>query len=252
MWLESGWSRREGVNSREGEVHFGPAEKSAVLAEDADKKLYMDRTWFAAAVLALAPAAIPAQTRLPKAGLFDKNSPHGNINGLGCKACHAPHNGSVVNGLGDAATGRLLLWSQKFTTQTFGTYDSLTMQTKAAEVGGAAPAKTDARTYSYLCMSCHDGVTTPSVMTANSQHAVGNPNGSFGLENDHPVNVSHDPVKNPSLNTVANVQKTGLVLFGLTNTLQCATCHDPHNQTNAPYLRIDNSARSALCMVCHL
>jgi predicted CXXCH cytochrome family protein len=212
----------------------------------------MDRTYIAAAVLLLVPSVIPAQTQLAKSGLFDKNSPHGNISGLGCKACHAPHSGSAANGLGDAATGKLLLWSQRFSTQTFGTYSSLTLQSKPAEVGGVAPAAADARLYSYLCMSCHDGVTTPAVMSANNVNAIASPSNSLGLENDHPVNMSYDPVKNPSLNSVSNVQKAGLVLFGGSSTVQCATCHDPHNQTNAPYLRIDNSGRSPLCLTCHL
>lgn len=119
----------------------------------------------------------------------------------------------MVNGLGDAATGKLLLWSQRFTTQTFGTYGSPTRQSKPGEVGGATPAVTDARVYSCLCMSCHDGVATPTVMPASNLRAMANPANSFGLENDHPVNMRYDPAKNPSLNSVANVKKAGLVLF---------------------------------------
>jgi predicted CXXCH cytochrome family protein len=89
-------------------------------------------------------------------------------------------------------------------------------------------------------------------MSANNLNAIANPSNSLGLENDHPVNMSYDPVKNPSLNSVSSVQKAGLVLFGGNNTVQCGTCHDPHNQTNSPYLRIDNNGRSPLCLTCHL
>ena len=37
-------------------------------------------------------------------------------------------------------------------------------------------------------------------------------------------------------------------LFG--GTVQCASCHDPHDNTNAPFLRKTNTA-SALCSTCH-
>ena len=32
--------------------------------------------------------------------------------------------------------------------------------------------------------------------------------------------------------------------------ITCATCHDPHSNTNSPFLRLDNSA-NALCLDCH-
>ena len=32
--------------------------------------------------------------------------------------------------------------------------------------------------------------------------------------------------------------------------ITCATCHDPHSNTNSPFLRLDNSA-DALCLDCH-
>lgn len=177
-------------------------------------------------------------------------SPH-DVGGQGCKSCHAPHNGSQANGLGDQSTGKTLLWSQKLSNITFGTYDSPSMQNKTTEIGGIPLANTENRMYSLLCMSCHDGVTTPTVIGPTDDHAVGNVANSFGLTNDHPVNMNHDPSKNAGLATVANVTAAGLVFFGASNTVQCASCHDPHNNNPAPFLRKSNTA-SALCLTCHL
>lgn len=173
------------------------------------------------------------------------------ISGNGCKSCHAPHNGSVALGGTDQSTGKILLWDRALSSQTFGTYDSPTMQNKTTEIGGAGLVNTDARMYSLLCMSCHDGVTTPTVMNSTNVNAVGNPTTSNGLANDHPVNLSHDPVKDPGLVAVSSVTTAGLRLYGSTNTVQCASCHNVHSPSNSPFLRKSN-ASSALCTSCHI
>lgn len=168
----------------------------------------------------------------------------------GCESCHAPHNGSVATGGTDQSTGKILLWDRGFTSQTFGTYDSPTMDNKTTEVGTTVPAPSEDRLFSFLCLSCHDGVTTPTLIAATSTKAVGNPANSFGLQNDHPVNMSYDPLNDVGLDTVANVTAAGVVLFGASSTVQCGSCHDPHDPTNVPFLRIANTS-SALCLTCH-
>ena len=103
--------------------------------------------------------ATAAPSNLPKTALA--GSTH-DIGGNGCKSCHAPHNGSSANG-GAQSTGLILLWARSFpaAANTFGVYDSATMQNKAVEVGGSAlTTSTDVRMYSLLCLSCHDGVTS--------------------------------------------------------------------------------------------
>ncbi|MBZ5628460.1 MAG: cytochrome c3 family protein [Acidobacteriia bacterium] len=177
------------------------------------------------------------------------------INSQGCKGCHASHDGASATGGSNAASGKILLWDRDFSTQTFGVYDSPSMQNKAAEIGGATPLQnTDARMNSLLCMSCHDGVTTPN-LTANTgptgSVSVGNPANSFGLQNDHPVNMSHDPTKNAQLTPVATVTGGGLTLYGSANTVQCSSCHTTHDPTNGSFLRKANT-NSALCTTCHL
>lgn len=177
------------------------------------------------------------------------------INGQGCKGCHASHDGAKATGGTNAASGNILLWDRDFSTQTFGVYDSPSMGNKASEIGGSTPLQnTDARMNSLLCMSCHDGVTTPN-LTANTgptgSVAIGNPTNSFGLVNDHPVNMAHDPTNNAQLAPVASVKSGGLTLYGATNTVQCSSCHTTHDNTNGSFLRKANT-NSALCTTCHL
>jgi hypothetical protein len=71
---------------------------------------------------------------------------------------------------------------------------------------------------------------------------------SYGLTNDHPVNMPYDPTKDPSLQPVASVT-TSLPLFGPNNTVQCGTCHDSHNNMNTHFLRLPNNTAS--CTTCH-
>ena len=209
-----------------------------------------------AGLLGLACISVPgAAPNLPKTGLA--GSTH-DIGGNGCKSCHAPHSGSVANG-GSEGTGLILLWSRSFpaSANTFGVYDSATMQNKAVELGGSAlSTSTDVRMYSLLCLSCHDGVTSsfsPAMATANQ---VGSKSGfgggayeSLGLTNDHPVNMPYDPTVNSSLQSVATVA-AALPLYGTNSSVQCATCHDPHSNQNTNYLRQAND--TAHCTTCHL
>ena len=173
------------------------------------------------------------------------------VGGNGCKSCHAPHNGAKATGGTDAGSGRILLWDRNFSTTTFGTYDSPTMASKATEIGGSTPlSNTEARMSSMLCMSCHDGVTTTSVIGPTSDAAISNPANSFGLQNDHPVNMSHDPTKDTGLAAIASVTTAGLTLYGATNTVQCASCHNVHNNSISPFLRKSNT-NSTMCTTCH-
>ena len=208
----------------------------------------------AAALIGL--ASLPVQgASLPKTGLAGTSH---DIAASGCKGCHAPHNGSTATG-GTAGTGMILLWARSFpaASNTFGVYDSATMKNKAVELGGAAlTTSTDVRMYSLLCLSCHDGVTStfsPAMKTANqvgSKAAFGGgAYESLGLTNDHPVNLNYDPTKNTSLQAVATVA-AALPLYGSNNTVQCATCHDSHNNINTNYLRQPNNTTH--CTTCHL
>ncbi len=201
--------------------------------------------YLALAVLAILTLASTAGAQ--KAGVI--GSAH-DVGGNGCKSCHAPHNGSVATGGTDQTSGKILLWDRAFSSVTFGTYDSPTMDNKTTEIGGLPLANTEPRMSSLLCMSCHDGVTTPTVIGPTSTKAVGNVTNSAGLTNDHPVNMNYDPTKDTGLAAIASVTGAGLKLFGTGNTVQCGSCHNVHSNSISPFLRKSNTA-SALCIACH-
>jgi predicted CXXCH cytochrome family protein len=170
--------------------------------------------------------------------------------GGGCKACHVPHQAS--------AKGEALLWAQNFpTTTTFGVYNSPTMNTAATEVGAnytATNPPTGARSYTVLCLSCHDGLTSATVIAATGSLAVANPTNSDGLKNDHPVNLSYNPTADAGLEAIATVQASTVKLFsdGTNQTVQCGSCHDVHSNANAGFLRVANTnTKAGLCTVCH-
>lgn len=52
--------------------------------------------------------------------------------------------------------------------------------------------------------------------------------------------------------TAAGRQKQDLMLYGRGGVqyVECASCHDPHNTTNATFLRTTNTS-SAVCLTCH-
>ena len=177
------------------------------------------------------------------------------VQGHGCKSCHAPHNGAVALTPGaDPTTGEVLLWDRAFSNVTFGVYASPTMNRQALEAGGLPLSRTESRAYTLLCLSCHDGVTTTGVVAPVSAK-VGSPTQSDGLRNDHPVNVSwnHQTLAGglPSCSNCHFLHGGGeplLPFFG--GYVQCASCHDPHTRVNEKFLRITNT-NSAICRFCH-
>ena len=104
-----------------------------------------------------------------------------------------------------------------------------------------------------------DGVTS-SYTTMKKQNIVGGKvsNGStyesFGLTNDHPVNIVYDTTGKAglaALQPVGTLNTVGGILPLYTgNTVQCSTCHDPHNNINSNYLRQTDNALH--CTTCHM
>jgi len=179
-----------------------------------------------------------------------------------CVYCHTPH----------MPAGRTQdpLWNHTLSTQgSYGIYGSSTMNAAPTSMVG-----TDGSVGS-LCMSCHDGtVAVNTLWKAPVDGAVGSTRNAFGtavlnasnqiattsggyvgtdLSNDHPVNFIYDAAligQDKGLNPVAGVVAAGMPLFSASS-VQCATCHNVHDNTNIPFLRVNNAA-SALCLVCHV
>jgi len=169
-----------------------------------------------------------------------------------CVFCHTPHQAAAANGQDP-------LWNHELSVvAAYGVYDSDTMDATPTDLGGAVAGSA---AVSNLCLSCHDdtvsvgalwnepvGYTDPSqvlsVFAPGSTAVLGN-----DLTNDHPVNFTYDGALSTAdggLNDPTTLASA--VLFG--GTVQCASCHDPHDATNAPFLVVSN-ANSALCTDCH-
>ena len=163
-----------------------------------------------------------------------------------CVFCHTPHQ--------PAGTTQEPLWNKAATGEaSYGVYGSTTMDSTPLEVVGAGVAST-------LCMSCHDGTVavgnmingptvtlTPGGNVDASGFITGDPNVGSDLTNDHPVNMIYAD----AIDILAdwNDPPSTAVLFG--GTVQCASCHDVHDDANIPFLVMANT-NSALCTDCHV
>jgi len=178
-----------------------------------------------------------------------------------CVMCHTPHQ----------PTGQTTkpLWNHTLSSvASYGVYSSPTMNAVPTDIGGGSAV-------SNLCMSCHDGTVsvlalynnppagaplllspTPSGFNADGTLTAANSaNVGTDLTNDHPVNFTYDAalaVADGGLVTpdsAAYVDAAHTIPL-YTGTLQCASCHNPHDDTNGAFLRKSNTG-SALCITCH-
>ena len=168
--------------------------------------------------------------------------------GRTCIFCHTPHN----------ATPAIPLWNHTLSTNTFTAYDSPTMEAVDNGNWGGGDGN-----ISGLCMSCHDGsvalgsiINAPRVGTVTLGLPMGAIDANLGtdLSNDHPVAFTYDgTLETADGELVDPTTLTGAVkLFGAgADQLECSSCHDPHNDTNLPFLVLANT-NSALCNTCHL
>lgn len=169
-----------------------------------------------------------------------------------CVYCHTPHSG---------ATARGPLWNRAASVATYTAYGTTLLGTVVPVPSGQT---------TLACLSCHDGTvamfslvnnyyTLPTAAALNAT-ATGNVSKTTGMlgglavvgpnmSNDHPVGIPM-PV-NTGYQTTAAATTSGVKFFGATNTVECASCHQVHNATYVPFLRIANSA-SALCTACHI
>lgn len=191
-----------------------------------------------------------------------------------CVTCHTPHQAT-------AAAAQTPLWNHSASTfvGNYGVYTSSTMQASPTNWGAGVIGSQNT---SQLCMGCHDGTVsvlsmykqpnlggtpTAAAIAGFTAGAMNNTNAAFvgtSLTDDHPVNFTYDAALATSdggLTSPASATCVGAAapcqvpLFpsggGLTATVQCASCHDPHDSANQPFLRVSNAA-SALCLTCHI
>ena len=190
--------------------------------------------------------------------LHDFSGQAWNTTGEICVVCHAPHAAS------NSASGPL--WNHAVTSATYTLYS-----------GGDPNGGTDLEATSVmaqpvgvskLCLSCHDGSiavdsfggATGTVTIAAARNIGEVTAGTGDLSNDHPVSFPYPATDAEIVASAAGAVGGVLPLFGATETLECATCHDVHNTGIAvgqPFLlRVSNStndggAASGLCLTCH-
>ncbi len=206
-----------------------------------------------AAIAIVAPAGAAGQGPGPDnvtASKHNMSSRSGLANyGEVCVYCHTPHGGQTQNAP---------LWNRNFGTGPYSMYNASYSSTIDMAVAASPQG------VSLACLSCHDGtigldviINRPNTDTslAGSGNTMPSNAGQFfanlgtDLRNDHPISVTYDNVADPAFNAPSGGKVGTLPLY--LGRVECGTCHNPHNTSFTPFLRISNSS-SNLCKTCHI
>lgn len=167
-----------------------------------------------------------------------------------CVFCHVPHNAQP-------AVARPL-WSHTMTTANLTWAPATTVRgtTLPTSITGAALAGSRA------CMSCHDGTVALGDLLNGTGGTVSGPNVTAGrltagpnflnpsaMESNHPLGVSQPP-SIAGFTGFKVVPASSAVNYDASGFVQCGSCHNPHDNTFSPFLKIDNTG-SAICVTCH-
>jgi len=178
----------------------------------------------------------------------------GDVDGQFCVFCHTPHSEGTLTPL----------WNRGAPAGPFTMYTSATIAgTQQASPVGVSAA----------CLSCHDGVVSLDTMYNAPTTVSGTYNNTAtptdkittwttgdglinsavdvgtDLSNDHPISLTYGA--DSAMEPIGNFPANGLPLYGAgSDQVECGTCHNPHDISNVPFLRIDNT-NSALCTTCH-
>lgn len=185
-----------------------------------------------------------------------------------CEFCHVPHKFNTLT------TNPPLLWNVQVRPGPYSVYSGSTFDGSATIRDPSTASPTNGAAYmSLLCLSCHDGTVTQasfyrvaSGMGGPGSFNAQNIGGTTGLANDHPVDFVYSValaaadggLKAPTEGASVRIPYVGTPALPLykdqstdvSGRLECATCHNPHNNTNNPFLRMTNNG-SALCLNCH-
>jgi len=99
---------------------------------------------------------------------------------------------------------------------------------------------------SLMCLGCHDGQTALDSFGGATGSTVMTGKAVVGrdLSNDHPVGATY-PTSDSRYKSPASVMQD-LPLFD--GKVECGSCHDPHTNKRAKFLRMDTRS---LCQTCH-
>lgn len=168
-----------------------------------------------------------------------------------CLFCHTPHGANPL---------QPPLWNRNFSSANYVPYTSPSLQ---ASVGQPT-------SYSKLCLSCHDG----TIAIGSVRNLGGAPTVVSGLEaplpagstligtvltNDHPISFVFDQTLRSADQELADPSLlTGPIKLypganpGVGDSVQCTSCHDPHEGRIGKFLRKSPTGQSDnLCLTCH-
>ncbi len=167
-----------------------------------------------------------------------------------CVFCHFPHSTNTTS----------YLWHHITSSASYQFYTSSTMN-------ASTPTSTSGSTV--YCLSCHDGTVSIGYTIYDTLTMIGtNPDGTMpagpenvgtDLRDDHPISIQYEDGLYSSTNedpdlrdrTTANtVVHSGYTLHLENEKVECGTCHDPHDNTNDPFLEAPVS-NSTICFICH-
>ncbi len=162
-----------------------------------------------------------------------------NAAGEMCNTCHTPHNSDVT-------VSGAPLWNHEVTAATFTVYTSPTLDSVAGQPAGATK----------LCLSCHDGTVAVDSFGGRSgtDFLTGNKKVGPDLSNDHPVSMTYDAVADTSLVATSATSGLGGTIDGdllFAGKVECASCHDVHDEAGNANLLVKPNTASALCLTCH-
>ncbi len=158
-----------------------------------------------------------------------------------CVFCHAPHK----------STGNSPLWNREDSRATYTTYTSPTLISTPGQPTGS----------SRLCLSCHDGTIALGAIASESaviefqggivflpaDHSLLGDN----LADDHPISFIYDnALANANTELKFPAELPAALPLDHRGRMQCATCHDAHQDDFGKFLRKDPKF-SQLCISCH-
>jgi len=156
-----------------------------------------------------------------------------------CVFCHTPHNSSPA----------APLWNRSEPGSTYTTYTSSTMKVAPGQPSGSTR----------LCLSCHDGtIALGEVLSRNQEIAMsgssvmpaGRSRIGVDLSDDHPVSFRYATAAGASTELKPNPTDGTHSLLDDAGDVQCTSCHDPHDNSNGNFLRVDPK-QAGLCGLCH-
>ncbi|MBI5505239.1 MAG: cytochrome c3 family protein [Deltaproteobacteria bacterium] len=167
-----------------------------------------------------------------------------------CVFCHVSHNSAP----GVARP----LWSHTLTNQNLTWAPTTTVRGTVLPTSITSAALTGSR----ACMSCHDGTVALGDLLNGTGGTVTGPNVTAGklsggvnlinpaaMQSNHPIGVAK-PAAATGFTSFKTVPSSSPVNYDSAGYVQCGSCHNPHDNTFAPFLKID-PASGAICTSCH-